>query len=159
MSYFELHYSIYKVFESCIVSFAMIFFLFAVSICSCDKQILFERILTAHYLRFNLILSFCLRLCFPNDLFHWGFRTEIMYVSHFRQLYMPSPTHIVLFKHPNNIKLRVHVMNIFIVQFSHSFIISSFESKCIPQHLVLKCPQFMLLTQCKRLVSHAPRPA
>lgn len=110
-------------------------------------------------LRFNLILSFCLRLCFPNDLFHWGFRTEIMYVSHFRQLYMPSPTHIVLFKHPNNIKLRVHVMNIFIVQFSHSFIISSFESKCIPQHLVLKCPQFMLLPQCKRLVSHAPRPA
>jgi hypothetical protein len=63
---------------------------------------------------------------------------------------MSSPRHRPWFNHPNNIRWRVQVMKLIIMQFSLWPIFLPFRSKYPPQLSVLKNPQSMFLPQSER---------
>jgi hypothetical protein len=57
---------------------------------------------------------------------------------------MSSPPHPPWYNHPNNLRRRIQVMKLIIMQFSPWSIFLPFRSKYLPQHSALKKPHLLL---------------
>ena len=103
-----------------------------------------------HFLKteFNITLLSTSRSCkwsLSHRLFPPNPLSPISHICH-----MPHPSHSSWFDHPNNLWCRVQITKLLNVQYSPvPCYLVPFSPKHLPQHPILKHPQYMLLPQCE----------